>query len=79
MLKSYEAVFEDGTLRWIGDRPTGKRMKVIVTVLEEAPSSQQFRMRQVLDRAGGCLKPAMSKEEIETGIRKMRSEWEREW
>ena len=36
MLKSYEAIYENGEIKWLGDRPTlGHSARVVVTVLEE--------------------------------------------
>lgn len=81
MLKSYEAVYEDGTLRWIREQPAAKRMKVIVTVLEEETDAQgsSATRRPMLERSKGCLKPGKSIEEIDADVRQMRDEWEREW
>lgn len=33
MIKSYEAYYEHGQLRWIGDKPGEKKARVIVTLL----------------------------------------------
>jgi hypothetical protein len=35
MLKSYEAVYENGRITWLNDRPTVDSARVIVTVLAE--------------------------------------------
>ncbi|MEO0520194.1 MAG: hypothetical protein AAF171_23160 [Cyanobacteria bacterium P01_A01_bin.116] len=35
MLKSYEAVYEDGQLTWIAEQPPAHAVRVIVTVVEE--------------------------------------------
>ncbi|MBI4961820.1 MAG: hypothetical protein HY913_00950 [Desulfomonile tiedjei] len=80
MLKSYEAVYEEGTLRWVREQPPAKRMKVIVTVLEEEMDTQHSAARKaILERTKGCVKPGKSVEEIDADIRQMRDEWEREW
>lgn len=49
MLKSYEAVYEDGQLTWISERPSAHTARVIVTVVEEVeptsvkkPSGSEF-------------------------------------
>jgi len=61
MLKSYEAVYEDGTLRWVRERPGAKRTRVIVTVLEEEADSQAAAARKaILERSKGCVWPAKS-------------------
>jgi hypothetical protein len=80
MLKSYEAIYEDGRLKWLGDRPAAKRLKVIVTVLEEESDIDDAAMRKILfEQAKGCVPPEKSIEEIDADIREMRSEWERDW
>lgn len=43
MLKSYEAVYENGQLRWIAEQPLAHSARVIVTVVEEVESSQLRR------------------------------------
>ena len=35
MLKSYEAIYENGQLKWLKDNPPIKSARVIVTILEE--------------------------------------------
>jgi hypothetical protein len=79
MLKSYEAVYEDGRLKWVGDRPASKRLKVIVTVLEEGHSAETTARKDLFERAKDCVRPSRSIDEIDADIRKMRAEWEREW
>jgi hypothetical protein len=80
MLKSYEAVYEEGKLRWIREQPAAKRMKVIVTVLEEDTDVQLAATRkELMERAKGCVKPGKSLEEIDADVRRMRDEWQREW
>jgi len=70
MLKSYEAVYEDGTLRWVREKPAAKRMKVIVTVLEEETDAQTAIDRKtILERARGCVRPGKSVEEIDADLR----------
>jgi hypothetical protein len=34
MLKSYEGIFENGQVTWVGEQPTIESARVIVTVLE---------------------------------------------
>lgn len=44
MLKSYEAIFENGQMIWVTDQPNVQSARVIVTILEEpaaAPRSQR--------------------------------------
>jgi hypothetical protein len=35
MLKSYEAIFENGQVKWLTEQPEIKSARVIVTILEE--------------------------------------------
>ncbi len=35
MLQSYEAIYDNGTLKWVKDSPQHDKLKVIVTVVEE--------------------------------------------
>ena len=35
MLKSYEAIYENGQVKWLADRPEVLSARVVVTVLEE--------------------------------------------
>ncbi|BAZ10196.1 hypothetical protein NIES4071_20100 [Calothrix sp. NIES-4071] len=43
MLKSYEAIFEDGQVRWLTDEPQVSSARVIVTILED--NTPQVRRR----------------------------------
>ena len=38
MLKSYEAIYENGQFKWLTEQPELKTARVIVTVLEETPT-----------------------------------------
>lgn len=35
MLKSYEAIYENGRMKWLAERPEVSSARVVVTVLEE--------------------------------------------
>lgn len=35
MLKSYEATYENGQLKWLSEQPNVRSARVIVTILEE--------------------------------------------
>jgi hypothetical protein len=35
MLKSYEAIYENGEMKWLVDRPSVHSVRVVVTVIEE--------------------------------------------
>lgn len=38
MLKSYEAIYENGQLTWLADQPQVTSARIIVTLLEETPA-----------------------------------------
>lgn len=41
MLKSYEAIYENGQVQWLTEQPAATSARIIVTVLEEKPEGQQ--------------------------------------
>lgn len=41
MLKSYEAIYEHGSLKWLKDSPGEEKIRVIVTILEEVPPAKK--------------------------------------
>ncbi len=43
MLKSYEAVYENGQLTWVAEQPSAHSARVIVTVVEEVTLAQPKR------------------------------------
>jgi hypothetical protein len=54
MLQSYEAIYDHGQFKWIGDEPSVAQARVIVTVLPEiAPSAPGMRLRQPSPRVKG--------------------------
>ncbi len=44
MLKSYEAIYENGQVTWLGERPSVESARLIVTVLEETTSFMKRRV-----------------------------------
>jgi hypothetical protein len=43
MLKSYEAIYENGRLKWLEAPPPVNSARIIVTILEETPSPVKRR------------------------------------
>ena len=37
MLKSYEAIYENGQVKWLNEKPILSSARIIVTVLDELP------------------------------------------
>jgi hypothetical protein len=44
MLKSYEALYENGEVKWIAEQPSVQSARLIVTVLEETTASISRRV-----------------------------------
>ncbi|MFH7243212.1 MAG: hypothetical protein ACHWZW_10215 [Spirulina sp.] len=40
MLKSYEAIYDNGQLKWLSDQPQVTSARIIVTILEEADKEE---------------------------------------
>lgn len=47
MLKSYEAIYDHGNLKWLKDSPGEEQIRVIVTILEEVPPVKKRRQPPV--------------------------------
>jgi len=45
MLRSYEAIYEHGLIRWVHDAPQAERSRVIVTLVSVLPSSATHERR----------------------------------
>lgn len=52
MLKSYEAIYENGQVKWLGEQPSVQSARVIVTVLEETVGTAVKRRTFPTDMAG---------------------------
>ncbi len=44
MLKSYEAIYENGQVKWLDEQPSVQSARIIVTILEENPSQVKRRI-----------------------------------
>ncbi|MEI6707902.1 MAG: hypothetical protein WCK96_12305 [Methylococcales bacterium] len=66
MLKSYEAIYDNGKLNWLGTKPNLTKAKVIV-VIEESETETQQSIKQL---KGIAPKPerVMSLEEMKQAI-----------
>ena len=54
MLKSYEANYENGQIKWLGEKPSVNSARLIVTVLEETASPTVKRRFPPASMAGTC-------------------------
>ncbi len=82
MLKSYEAIYSHGRLRWINQAPPKpeKEMRVVVVMdIYPEPQQPQESIRELLRRTLGSMGKRKTLDEIDAEIRTMRNEWKREW
>jgi hypothetical protein len=77
-MPTYEAIYEDGELEWIGDEPAPGRPRVEVCVLDrEATTHDPEEVRRVFEEARGAWGTEKSLEEVEAEIQQLRDEWDR--
>jgi hypothetical protein len=82
MLKSYEAVYHNGHLHWLGlppPRTIEKRHVMVVVDLEKDSAKPITDVKQLLAKTRGCLKPLRTLDKIDQSVSAIRSEWDREW
>jgi hypothetical protein len=71
MLKSYEATYENGQVKWLNEKPSVQSAHVIVTVLEETglPTfKQRFPPASIVGKGkifGDIVSPIVDKEDWE--------------
>ena len=76
MLRSYEAIYDHGQLRWVNDAPKESPLRVIVTVIEEAktanpeptrkrrrPPPELAGMMRVINAVDNLVEPAIPETE----------------
>lgn len=78
MSTTFEAIYEDGHLQWLGEQPATGRHRVLVTVLEDSePRQQRAHVRHVLESTRGAWGKEKTLEEIDAELDQVRAEWER--
>lgn len=72
MLKSYEALYENGQVTWVSEQPSPKSARLIVTVLEDTsvPEPKKTRVFPVdmigkVQIVGDVVSPIVSEEDWE--------------
>ncbi|MBE9176621.1 hypothetical protein IQ225_17260 [Synechocystis salina LEGE 06155] len=71
MLKSYEAIYENGQIKWLSGQPEIETAKIIITVLEErkttAPKRRTFPVPQAgkVEILGDIISPIVDEEDWE--------------
>ena len=79
MMKTYEAIYEDGRLEWTEDAPEPGRCRVRVTVLEDMPRRPPEEVQRVLDDTRGAWGAAASPDDVDRDVEAMRETWNRPW
>lgn len=82
MLKSYEAIYRQGQLRWLHQAPPipDQDIRVLVVAeIVEAKTQTKDNLHEVLQRAWGGLGSGKTLDDIDRELQVMRHEWEREW
>ena len=78
MSKSYEAIYEDGHLQWLGAQPEPGRHRLRVTIIDGHPlphSSQE--VHRILEATRGAWGRGKTLDDIDAEIDRMRAEWAR--
>jgi hypothetical protein len=70
MLKSYEAIYENGQVKWLGEKPSVDSARLIVTVLEEKTTPVKRRtfptdMAGKVEILGDIISPIVDEEDWE--------------
>ena len=71
MLKSYEAIYENGQVQWLGEKPEINHARLIVTVLDEPQKKTiQYRTFPIpeageLEILGDIVNPIVDEEDWE--------------
>jgi len=82
MLKSYEAVYHNGHLHWVGMPPPPeieRRHVMVVVDLEKKIEKPTTDISHLLAQTRGCIKPLRSIDEIDQACSEIRTDWDREW
>ena len=70
MMKSYEALYENGQVKWIADQPSVQSARVIVTILEETalPVKRRFPPASIAGKGktlGNIVNPIVNEDDWE--------------
>jgi hypothetical protein len=79
MSKTYEAIYENGHLQWLGEQPGAGRHRLQVTIIDASPSQHSRReVHRILEATQGAWGRGKTLEEIDAEIDRMRAEWDRD-
>jgi len=78
MLNTFEAIYEDGRLKWLSERPDAGQHPVLVTILNRDVRSQESRdVRHILEATRGAWGCDKSLDALDAELDQLRSEWGR--
>jgi hypothetical protein len=79
MSKTYEAIYEDGRLQWLGAQPGAGRYRLQVTIIDASPPQHSAQeVHCMLEATQGAWGRGKTLEEIDAEIDWMRAEWDRD-
>jgi len=82
MLKSYDAVYDHGALKWVGDAPPIDDVSKVVVVVDVPSKTKKNKLsdtQKVLSSTRGAWSSGKSIGEVDKEIENMRADWERDW
>ncbi len=79
MSKTYEAIYEDGHLQWLGAQPGAGRHRLQVTIIDaKQPQYPPEEVHRMLEATQGAWGRGKTLKEIDAEIERMRAEWDRD-
>lgn len=77
-MPTYDAIYENGDLQWIGEKPGPGRYRVQVTVLKSSSKKhERDEVREMLDETRGAWGREKSLDAVDAEVQELRSEWDR--
>ena len=79
MRNTYEAVYENGHLEWLGEPPGAGRHRLLVMVVSTSPPRHSLQeVHRLLEATRGAWGHGKTLEDIDAELARMRAEWDRE-
>jgi hypothetical protein len=77
--KTYEAIYEDGHLQWLGVQPGAGRHRLRITIIDgHPPQHSPQEVHRMLEATRGAWGRGKTLEAIDAEIDRMRAEWDRD-
>ncbi len=74
MSKTYEAIYEDGRLQWLGAQPAAGRHRLQVTIIDARPPQHSAQeVHRLLEATQGAWSRGKTLEEIDAEIDQRRA------